>query len=71
MWAVRCLTGGAEGVARSLDSRQTQIQVLPLGAASFQPWVSLLVRGMRMCTSEAGIVKIKCKVLATLSCKPE
>lgn len=70
---MRRLTGGAEGVARSLDSRQTQIQVLPLGAVSFQPWVSLLVRAWNEneCTSKAGLVKIKCKVLATLSCKPE
>jgi len=67
-----CLDGRAEGVAQSLASRLTQIQVLLLGAASFLSLgVPPHVWNEDKSTSLAGIVKIKCKVLATLSCKLE
>lgn len=63
MW---CLDWGAEGVTQSLDSRLTQIQVLPLGAAFFPALgVTLHAWNEGKYTSEAGIVKMKCKVLAT------
>lgn len=72
MRALLCLDVGVEGVAKSLESRLTQIQVLHLGAASFpSSGVTPHMWNEDKSTPLAGTVKIKCKALATLSCKLE
>lgn len=68
---MQCLEVGAEGVAQSSGSRRTQIQVVVRGVVlPILGWHSSVWNEGKS-TSLAGVVKMKGKALATLSCRLE